>query len=303
MLSHSSLLLCFATAALAVTPSAIYDGGFNSTEGTSNSSIALRIGNGGAGQSGLVKDAFIADSVANGSDPFQVAWITSDTTYSIKYLGTGDIDVGITYSPVAEQIAINQSIALSPSYYAFRDHFLLVGPPSNPANLTSSSDILSMFSQLHSAAEAAYAAGASAAPVRFLSRFDKSATNIKDSQLFINIGQVPWATAYSTWYHQYIAFPIQALTAAITLGEYTITDRGTWLSLPTNLTQQATIYKAGSDDADDLLLNPAHLLVGKKAQNPKMAQAFADWVVSAQGGQKVISAFTKNGQVLYSKAP
>lgn len=160
-----------------------------------------------------------------------------------------------------------------------------------------------MFSQLHSAAEAAYAAGASAAPVRFLSRFDKSATNIKDSQLFINIGQVPWATAYSTWYHQYIAFPIQALTAAITLGEYTITDRGTWLSLPTNLTQQATIYKAGSDDADDLLLNPAHLLVGKKAQNPKMAQAFADWVVSAQGGQKVISAFTKNGQVLYSKAP
>lgn len=227
----------------------------------------------------------------------------TDTTYSIRYLASGDIDVGITYSPIAEEIAINQSIAKSPSYYAFRDHFLLVGPPSNPANLTNSSSILNMFSGLYAAAEAAYAAGASAVPVRFLSRFDKSATNIKDSQLFISIGQVPWATAYSTWYHQYIAFPIQALIAAIKLGEYTITDRGTWLSLPSNLTQDATIYKAGSDEEDDLLLNPAHLLVGTKAKNPKVAQSFADWVVSSQGGQKVVREFEKNGEILYSAAP
>ncbi|KAK5047420.1 hypothetical protein LTR84_006516 [Exophiala bonariae] len=285
--------------ALAVEPAAIYDGGFNSTEGTTNSTIELRIGNGGA----ALSDAFIVDSVANGSAPFKVAWITSDTTYSIRYLASGDIDVGITYSPIAEQIAINQSIAKSPSYYAFRDHFLLVGPPSNPANLTNSSSILSMFSNLYAAAEAAYAAGASAPPVRFLSRFDKSATNIKDSQLFISIGQVPWATAYSTWYHQYIAFPIQALTAAINLGEYTITDRGTWLSLPVNVTQDATIYKAGSDAEDDLLLNPAHLLVGAKARNPTVAQSFADWLVSPQGGQKVVGEFEKNGEILYSPAP
>ncbi len=39
-------------------------------------------------------------------------------------------------------------IATSPSYYAFRDHFLLVGPPSNPANLGNSSDVLTMFSDL-----------------------------------------------------------------------------------------------------------------------------------------------------------
>ena len=50
-----SPILGFAAAALAVVPAAIYDGGFNSSEGTTNSSILLRIGNGGAGQSGLVK--------------------------------------------------------------------------------------------------------------------------------------------------------------------------------------------------------------------------------------------------------
>ena len=93
--------------------------------------------------------------------------------------------MAITYSPVAEKIAIDQGIA-SESYYAFRDHFLLVGPKSNPAKLSNESDVLTMFSTLHAAAEAAD----TDPPVRFLSRYDKSATNIKDSELFISIGQV-----------------------------------------------------------------------------------------------------------------
>lgn len=113
---------------------------------------------------------------------------------------------------------------------------------------------------------------------------------------------MPWATAYSTWYHQYIAFPIQALTAAILLQEYTVTDRGTYLSLPVSLTNQTVIYKAATDDANDLLLNPAHLLVGKKAAHARTVSSFATWVVSARG-QKVITDFKKNGQQLYSPAP
>lgn len=118
----------------------------------------------------------------------------------------------------------------------------------------------------------------------------------------INPRQVPWATAYSTWYHQYINFPIQALTAAILLQEYTLTDRGTFLSLPANLTSQTTIYKAATDAADDPLLNPAHLLVGSRAPNPATAKAFAQWLVG-EDGQRVIERFSKNGQQLYSPAP
>ena len=273
-------------------------------------------------------DAFIQDSITNGSQPFRIAWFKSDTTVSIQYLKSGIVDVGITYSPAAEQFAISQGIARSPSYYAFRDHFIVVGPPSNPANVTNLSDVLTLFATLYEAAEAA----TSNPPVRFLSRYDKSATNIKESLLWAGIGQVrgarhpsfpililfavvvllmmdnafseqvPWATAYSTWYHQYIAFPIQALTAAILLNEYTLTDKGTFLSLPANLTDQTVIYKAATDSADDPLLNPAHLLIGRKAPNADMAKAFATWVVSRRG-QDVIAGFKKNGQQLYSPAP
>jgi ABC-type tungstate transport system permease subunit len=254
--------------------------------------------------------------VANGSSPFQVAWYTSDTTYSIQYLQSGLIDVGITYNPAAEQIAIDQGIALAPSYYAFRDHFLFVGPMANPANLSvdGSEDVETMFSDLRVAADGV----ATDPPVRFLSRYDKSATNIKESALWVGIGQVganaaetmvhrlrskvPWATAYSTWYHQYIAFPIQALTAAILLQEYTLTDRGTLLSLDPSLRNQTVVYKAGSDDASDPLLNPAHLLVGAEAPNPGMATAFAQWLVGDRG-QGVIESFEKGGEQLYSVAP
>ncbi|KAJ5679336.1 hypothetical protein N7462_007580 [Penicillium macrosclerotiorum] len=279
-----------------VEPAKVYNGGYNSS-----GNIQLRIGNGGAGQSGLIEalaNAFIKTSVQNGSDPFEVAWYKSDTTESINYLKDGTVDIGITYVPAAEQVAITKGIAKSPAWYTWRDHFLLVGPKSNPAKLSADQDIKTMFSNLYSTAEA----GNTDPPVRFLTRYDKSATNIKESQLWIEIGEVPWATAYSTWYHQYVAYPIQALTAAITLGEYTLTDRGTYLSISPELQSQTTIYKAATDSASDPLLNPAHILIGKDAKNEKMADQFAQWAISAEG-QHVITSFKKNGQQLYTGAP
>ena len=65
---------------------------------------------------------------------------------------------------------------------------------------------------------------------------------------------------------------------------------------------RTVIYKAGSDSANDLLLNPAHLLIGKKAPNSAEAVKFAKWLVS-RNGQDVVVGFKKNGQQLYSAAP
>lgn len=114
---------------------------------------------------------------------------------------------------------------------------------------------------------------------------------------------MPWATPYSTWYHQYIAFPVQALTVSIQLKEYTLTDRGTLLSLPKDLANQTRIYKKATDNEDDPLLNPAHLIVGKKLQNPTVANEFVEWATCKNGGQRVITDFKKNGEQLYSGAP
>jgi hypothetical protein len=72
------------------------------------------------------------------------------------------------------------------------------------------------------------------------------------------------------------------------LSALTLTDRGTWLSSPSLITDKLQIFKAGSNDAADPLLSPAHVLLGAKAD---------------AGGQKIIGESKKFGQILYSKAP
>lgn len=78
--------------------------------------------------------------------------------------------------------------------------------------------------------------------IRFLSRYDKSAANIKESSIWTAIGQTPWAHPYSSWYHRYIEFPFAALRAACALGEYTLTDKGTWLSIEEEIRDKMSVF-------------------------------------------------------------
>ncbi|GJJ07188.1 hypothetical protein Clacol_001388 [Clathrus columnatus] len=283
----------------------VYDGGFGET-----TEVRLRIANGGAGQSGLIGEwanAFIQHMVfVHKVPPFKVAWYLGDTTQSLGLLAAGEVDIAVTYNEAAEKQSLASGNAAQ-SVYGFRDHFMLVGPKTNPAGLNpQNDDILAMFNKLVTVGNVdAVIPPANRPPVRFLSRYDKSATNIKESQLFITIGQVPWALAYSNFYHQYPRFPLQALHASAVLEEYTLTDYGTWLSSSSDVTNALVIYQKGTDDADDLLLNPGHVLLGTHLadENANIARYFMQWVADSDGGQKVIANFKKSGQVLYSQAP
>ncbi|KAL8718067.1 MAG: hypothetical protein Q9225_004761 [Loekoesia sp. 1 TL-2023] len=281
-----------------VEPEEIYYGSYKDQ----NPPLRLRIATGGAGQSGLVRalaDAFIDTHVKEtGCNPFSVAWLKSDTAGSFNNLAQASADLSITYHPAAEDIAMEQGFT-ERSVYAWRDHFMLVGPTSNPANLTPSptNTIQTLFSQLFRGAVANPSA------VRFLSRYDKSATNIKESYIWTTIGQVPWAYPYSSdLYHRYTSFPFQALETAAKLGEYTLVDRGTWWGVE-EWVRECMTMEAKDDDTDHILLNPAHALVGTWGKYKDTANAFADWMVKDDGGQRVASEFTVHGAVLYTKAP
>jgi ABC-type tungstate transport system permease subunit len=114
--------------------------------------------------------------------------------------------------------------------------------------------------------------------------------------------QVPWALDYSKWYHQYQRFPSEALQAAAQLSEYTLTDIGTLVYLPKSISSRLKAFKYGSDDPDDPLINPAHVLLGKRASvaNQMIHKEFMSWVVSPTGGQRVIEKFSRSG---FTKAP
>lgn len=109
----------------------------------------------------------------------------------------------------------------------------------------------------------------------------------------------------------YPQFPLQALRAASLLGEYTLSDRGTFLTLKSqsaNLTNALVLYKRGEDtDPKDLLLNPASFLLGARVcdDNLPIAEGFMNWMVLADGGQAVVSKYVQPGstEVLYTRAP
>lgn len=84
------------------------------------------------------------------------------------------------------------------------------------------------------------------------------------------------------------------------LHEYTLTDRGTWLSSCEEVRSSLSIFAKGEDISE--LLNPAHVLLGKLAAKDE-PNFFLEWVKLPDGGQKVVKDFEKEGQQLYSAAP
>jgi len=282
-------------------PTAIYKGSHYSDD------VRLRIGNGGAGQSGLVgalANTFIDYQVSRRKPAFAVGWYLGDTTQTLDNIASGLIDIGITYNAAAEQQSLKSGDSVQ-SVYGFRDHFLLVGPRENPAGLDmDTDDVWEMFSKIIETGNKP----PKEAPLTtaFLSRFDQSATNIKESEIFVKLGHTPWAHPSSVWYHQYPRFPLQALSAASLLKEYTLTDRGTFLSSPKDVQDAVVIYHAGGDkDPNDPLLNPAHVLLADPSLGPNSTNAmdFMVWMMSPHGGQAVVWGFKVNGHRLYSPAP
>jgi hypothetical protein len=120
----------------------VYSGSYDGGKG-----IALRIANGGAGQSGLIgalANAFIDYEVAvNSFEPFQVwsrtiiseplifsvqvGWYLGDTTQSLTFIEYCQVDIAITYNEAAENQCLKNGYAVE-RVYGFRDHFMLVGP-------------------------------------------------------------------------------------------------------------------------------------------------------------------------------
>lgn len=73
-------------------------------------------------------------------------------------------------------------------------------------------------------------------------RYDKSAGNIVESSLWATIGQVPWADPPTSWYHMFPSFPFQAIREAAEKGEYTITDKGTWLAVKDEIRKNLKVF-------------------------------------------------------------
>jgi tungstate transport system substrate-binding protein len=179
----------------------------------------------------------------------------------------GNADVLLVHSPAAEEKYMRGGHGLRRDAVMHND-FVLVGPPSDPAQIAGASGAADAMRRI------------ARARARFASRGDDSGTNAKELTLWAAAGVKP----HGSWYFETGQGMGQTLTIASQKRAYTLSDRGTFLA--TSNLDLKVLTEGGKD-----LLNPYHVIpVKARGVNTGCAKAFDRWLTSAPT-QKLIASF------------
>jgi tungstate transport system substrate-binding protein len=182
----------------------------------------------------------------------------------------GEADVILAHSPAAEAEFMAGGFGVERRTVMFND-FVLVGPADDPAGIRGGS-----------ATEAMAAAAAAEAP--FVSRGDDSGTHALELRLWDQAGIEPGGG----WYTESGTGMGDTLNIANERGAYTLSDRGTFLSLRDQLDLEVLV------EGDRALLNVYHVITVNPANGPAVntegARAFLAFLLEP-ATQEAIGAF------------
>lgn len=128
---------------------------------------------------------------------YKIAWYQDIVPNNLNHLKQGKIDIAL----IAESAQVNQAIKEgSVTNFApiFNDHFLIVGPRENLANLSNNDSAEQAFAKIAKL-------GKKISVETFLSRNDDSFSNIKEKQIWNMIGLTPWQSG-DRWYVKFMLF-------------------------------------------------------------------------------------------------
>ena len=229
-------------------------------------------------QSGLFAHLLPAFKKATG---IEVRVVAVGTGQALDMGHRGDADVLLVHDRAAEGKFVAEGFGLKRSDVMYND-FILIGPASDPAALKGS-DIATALGKL---------AGSKAA---FISRGDKSGTHAAELRYW-KFADVEAPASRVAGYKECGCAMGPALNMASSTDAYVLTDRGTWLSFKNR--GNLTILVEG----DKRLFNQYGVIVVNPARHPhvklQLAQAFADWVLSAEG-QASVASYKIGGEQLF----
>ncbi len=205
--------------------------------------------------------------------------ISVGTGKALKLGESGDVDVVLVHARTLEDKFVSDGFGVDRRDVMHND-FLIVGPSGDPAKIKGMKDAGAAFKKIASSQS------------RFISRADKSGTDIKEKEIWAELKIIP----AGSWFIEAGLGMGATLTMADELGAYTLADRATYLS-----------YKAKVDlppmvEGDASLFNP----YGVIAVNPKkwkhvkydLAMKFIYWIRSPEG-QKLIGGYKMKGVQLF----
>jgi len=217
----------------------------------------------------------------------EVYIISVGTGQAVEIAKRGDADLVLVHSRQLELEFVNSSYGIHRVGVMYND-FVIIGPTIDPAGINGLANATEAFRRI---AEA----GAKGNAI-FISRADKSGTNMLELSIWKRLGMTP-SNKIQTWYLEAGSGMGTVLRMANEKGAYTLTDRATWLSFKNQLTYLKVLV-----EDDVILLNPyAIILVNPEKypqRNYKGALKLAKWMISEEG-QNLIASFKKEGETLF----
>jgi tungstate transport system substrate-binding protein len=204
------------------------------------------------------------------------------TGQAIKNAANGDGDVLLVHAKPAEEKFVADGYGVERFDVMYND-FIIVGPPSDPAKVAGMTDATAALKKIAKSRAV------------FASRGDNSGTHKKEKRLWKAAGVDP-SSERGTWYRETGSGMGATLNAAVGMGAYTMTDRGTWTSFKN---------KGGFDilvEGDDALFNQYGIILVNPSKHPRVkaqqGQTFIDWILSDEG-QRAIADYNLDEQQLF----
>ena len=226
--------------------------------------------------SGLLNDLLPQFKAKTG---IQVDVIAVGSGKALKLGENGDVDVILAHAPAAEAAFVKAGYGVDRRPVMFND-FVLVGPASDPAGIKGRTSITDAMTAI------------AKKPAPFVSRGDDSGTHQKENELW----QKAAITPRGVWYLEAGQGMEATLRMAQEKGAYTLTDRGTYLSINDKL--QLVIFLEG----DPTLFNRYGIMAVNPKKHPHVkyneAIKLVEWMTSDEGRQ-AIAKFKVRGKQLF----
>jgi tungstate transport system substrate-binding protein len=208
--------------------------------------------------------------------------VVAGTGQALRIGANCDADAVLVHDRVSEDRFVAEGHS-SARYDVMYNDFILIGPHSDPAGISGSTDAVAALRKI------------AASESKFVSRGDDSGTHKAELRLWQRAA-TDLEAASGGWYRETGSGMGATLNAAVGMQAYTLSDRGTWISFKNR--ESLEIHTQG----DPSLFNPYGIMPvdSERCRNARTpyAQQLVDWMTS-DAGQAAIASYRLDGETLF----
>lgn len=207
-----------------------------------------------------------------------IEWVCNHSRNTQLALFNGYVDIALTYEREQEEISVAEGWAQNVGC-VFHDHFCLIGPENDPANVREANSIEEAFERI------------AASKASFHSRVDGSATMSKEREIWRRCHRSPWFddADSSSWYVKTKYSPAEALAFAANANAYLLNDRSTFLNqLSRRAFSNMSVFFEPTDPFH-YLMNSGYALYNANPENKHIKKFLA--YIKSDAGQDVIASY------------